>query len=244
MRKLAILAAAVVPLLSGCVSNVCDLPTATFHWSLQDASGAPWGCGAAAVTYVDVYIGNARGVRFNCLDGAGVIDVSGFAPGTYPVTVEGVAADGTIYDRALPFNVAVGSCGGSAYYPVLGEANLNVDYHFTPDVCTAGAYMWFALYDEVAGNYISVVDAGSSAAWKTTYGCYSAGGGTPLTFPVPFGTYTLAWIQEVTNPLTSPAAVQQACVQPAFVVDAAGTANLPVTLVDNTASPAVCPAYP
>jgi hypothetical protein len=154
--------------------------------------------------------------------------------------VEGVASDGvTIYDRA-EFNLGVSACGNLDYYPVLGEALLNVDYHFSPDVCHGGS-MWFALYDEVALDWISVVDSASTPAWKEYYACYSTAGGTPLEFSVPFGTYSLAWIQEVVNPLTAPDPVQQACLQPQFDVQAPGIAFLPVTLAPYSTA---CAPYP
>jgi hypothetical protein len=189
---------------------------------------------------VDVYIGTAPPVRSNCTDGGTVIDVSAFAPGSYPTTAEGIASDGvTIYDRAQ-FDLSVGSCGNTQYYPVLGEALLDVDYHFVPDVCHGG-YMWFALYDEVAANYISTVDAASAPEWQSYYGCLDSGGGRPLQFSVPFGTYTLAWIQEVVNPTTVPNPVQQACLQPSLDVQAAGIASYPVTLQPYASA---CPAYP
>ena len=241
MRKLAILAAALAPLLGGCVASTCDVPTVTFHWQLQDTSGNARSCASAGVYYVDIYFdGTNLSQRAFCADGGATIDVSGLAPGSYPVTVEGVASDGSIYDRSNAFNVVVGDCGNGQYYPVLGEAYLDIAYSLTPNVCNGG-YMWFALYDEVAQNYISVVDSASAAAWKDRYDCP---GVTPLTFSVPFGTYTLAWIQEVVNPLTSPVAVQQACRQAAFSVTSPGTATLPVTLVDNTITPTFCAAYP
>jgi hypothetical protein len=245
MNKLALAAAALLPLVSGCVSSTCDYPTVTIDWALQDANGARWDCGTAGVTYVDVYFdGTSWSARYNCNAGAALIDVSGFAPGVYPVTVEGVGSDQvTIYDRAQ-FNVTVQECTGSAYYPVLGEAMLDIDYHFgvpgTPaDVCHGGS-MWYALFDEVAQGYISSVELGSDPAWKDYYSC----GGTPVTFSVPFGRYTLAWMQEVQDPLTAPVAVYQACVQPPVDVTGPGTTFYPVTLSDNTVAPFTCPVYP
>jgi hypothetical protein len=242
MRKLALVAAALMPLLGGCVASTCDLPTVTVHWQLQDTTGTGWTCTQAGVAFVDVYIGSTQPVRFNCTDYAGSIDVSRIAVGTYSTTVEGIASDGvTILDRARPFNVYVGDCGDHSYYPVLGEGLLNIDYHFAPvDACHGGS-MWFALYDEVAQNYISAVDPSSTNYWKAYYACYSTSGGTPLEFSVPFGSYTLAWIQEVQNPTTSPNPAWQACVQAPLDVNGSGTTFLPVTL---SAYAGTCPAYP
>jgi hypothetical protein len=213
MRKLALLALAILPLLGGCVSHVCDVPTAALSWTLQNTAGRPWSCADAKVTYVDVYIGTSfRLLSLPCTDYYAPIDLSGIPPGIYPTTVEGIASDGTtIYDRAQ-FDLTVAECGGGAYYPVLAEGLLNIDYHFgapgTPsDVChSASSSMWFALYDEVAGQMISIIDLSSTSAWKTAYPCGSA-----IEFSVPFGTYTLDGIQEVTDPLGTPTSIWETC---------------------------------
>jgi hypothetical protein len=241
MNKPALLAAALLPLLGGCISNTCNYPTVTLQWSLQDLNGLSWKCGPAGVSTVDVYINDALVANRPCTDYGATIDVSHLAPGPYPVVVEGLGADGYIYDRSLPFDVSVGECGDSYAAPVLGEALLDIAYGFSPNVCHGG-YMWYALWDEVAGLYISVVDA-ASGAYRDDYDC--PGLVKPLQFSVPFGSYTLAWIQEVVDPLATAVPVQQACVQlPPLVVDGPGTFNYPVTLVDNTVTPLVCPAYP
>jgi hypothetical protein len=241
MRKLALIALASLPLLGGCVSKVCDLPTADFSWTMQDPNGIAWNCTDAAVNYVDVYIGSASPVRFNCTDYGGTIDVSGFTPGSYWTTVEGVGAGNLIYNRAQ-FNVAVGDCGGGRYYPVLGEAVLRIDYHFgstlATDVCYGGGagYMWFDLRDEVTGQPISKIDTASSTSppsWRNRYAC-----GSPIEFPVPFGSYTLLGIQEVVSPLTGSAtSVAESC-SPAgpVVVD-----HLGVGTVTNLTPPDLAP---
>jgi hypothetical protein len=230
MRKLALLAIATLPLLGGCFVQPCDVPTASIAWTLQDTSGQAWACSNAGVTTVDLYIGSAGPVSFRCADDQGVVDLSAFAPGVYPATLEGLGADGTIYDRAQ-FNVTVGDCGGGRYYPVLGEATLNVDYHFgstaATDVCYGGGqgYIWFALWDEVAGGWLSRITTSSSTAfpsWRDHYAC-----GTSVQFPVPFGTYTLRGIQEVINPLTStPTAVAETCTATSVVVDHLGVGTV------------------
>jgi hypothetical protein len=227
MRKLALLAVALVPLVSGCVSSTCDIPTVTIDWRLQDPDGNSWGCGAASVAFVDVYIGTAHSIRYNCSSGGAVIDVSGFAPGGYPVTVEGVDVNGLILDRAL-FSVTVGDCGDHYYVPVLAEGRLEIDYHFAPADACHGGYMWFALRDDTTGKDISIIDAATPVVppdyvvWQTYYGCYSTAGGTPLRFPVPYGPYTLRGIQEVGNPLTSPVSLYETCTPSGFTISAPG----------------------
>jgi hypothetical protein len=257
MRNLTLLSAALLPLLGGCVSNTCDYPTATISWSLQDANGVPWSCTDAGVTTVDIYFdGTPVGPHFACNAGRAVIDLGGIAPGTYTAIVEGTDSNGTIWDRSNPFTVTVSDCGDRRYAPVLGEGWLDIDYHFTPDVCHFGS-MWYALYDDVAGSWISAVDyntvpvAPDYVEYRDYYGCYTpASGGAPATgralqVAVPFGTYTLAWLQEVVNPLsTAHVAVQQACIQPPFHLTGAGTSSLPVTMEPYTSTTPKCPVYP
>ncbi len=257
MRNLALLSAALLPLLGGCVANICDYPTATISWRLQDANGVGWTCADAGVSTVDVYFnGTAVGPRFACTGYGAIIDLGGIAPGSYEAIVEGTDSSGTIWNRSNPFTVTVSDCGDRRYAPVLGEGLLDIDYHFgaagsAGDVCHGGS-MWYGLYDEVAGFYISGVDYNTpqgpppdNIVYQDYYGCYDAAGGRPLQIAVPFGTYTLAWLQEVTNPRSpSYAAVQQACVQPPFDLTAAGISSMPVTMGPYTAGTAACPAYP
>jgi hypothetical protein len=251
MRNLALLSATLLPLLGGCVSNVCDYPTATISWRLQKANGASWSCAEAGVSTVDIYFnGTAVGPRFACTAYGAVLDLGGIAPGTYEAIVEGTDVDGKIWNRSNPFTVTVSDCNDRRYSPVLGEGLLDIDYHFAPvDECHGGA-MWYGLYDEVAGFYIrgvdySTVPAAPDYIGSDYYGCFDAAGGRALQIPVPFGTYTLAWIQEVVDPLSaSHAAVQQACVQPPFHVTGAGTSSMPVTLGPYSAGTAACPVYP
>jgi hypothetical protein len=253
MRKLALVAAALMPLLGGCVASTCDLPTVTIHWQLQDTNGTGLTCTQRGVAFVDVYIGSTQPVRFNCADYAGVIDVSRVGVGTYSTTVEGIASDETILDRARPFSVSVGDCGDQPYYPVLGEGLLNIDYHFAPvDACHGGS-MWFALRDETTGQDISVVDAATPVVppdytvWQTYYGCYACDTSVPpvcqgraLRFPVPFGPYTLRGIQEVVNPLTAPVSAYEMCTPSSFTVNAPGTTFTPPDLLQTLPGAPAC----
>jgi hypothetical protein len=253
MRTLALLAITSLPLLGGCVSTVCDPPTARFAWSLQDTNGSGWSCAQAGVAQVDVYIGHGVSpVTFRCADYDGTIDVSGLAPGRYPTTVEGVDSTGTIIDRAQ-FDVAVGNCGGTTYAPVLGEARLQIDYHFgTPgtgaDTCYGGGagYMWFDLWDDVAGQPLSSITTATSTAypsWRDHYACGAPG--PAIMFSVPFGSYTLKGIQEVVSPLSAPAAVAETCSPTTVTVDRLGVGTItyltPLYLVPPTSALACYP---
>jgi hypothetical protein len=240
MRSLALAAVALLPLLGGCIATPCDVPTATINWTLQDPGGVSWGCGAAGVTMVDVYIGNAtRPITFPCAAYGGVIDVSGLGLGTYTTTVEGLDASGNIIDRAQ-FNLSVNSCGGTSYFPVLAEGMLEIDYHFAPvDACHNGS-MWFALQDDTTGQDIFRIDANTPASRLDDYPCYSTASGVPLRFAVPFGSYTLRGLQEVQNPLTAPVSVYQECIPTRVSVYSAGTTTFtpPVLTATLPGSPA------
>jgi hypothetical protein len=223
------------------LQTTCAPPTATLYWRLQDASGTQLTCAAAGVAWVDVRLGAAPPVRFDCTQLGGTVPLSGLSPGPHPTTVEGLGPDGTTVRLRAQLEVTAPACGDSPYSPMLGEALLNVAYDFSPvDACHGGA-IWFTLYDEVSRTYVSAVYPPSSDFWKSYFACPAGAARTPLSFFVPFGRYTLAWIQEVMTPLTSPSPAWQACGVGPFTIDAPGIANLPVTLTP-WASP--CPAYP
>ncbi len=238
MRTLALLAITSLPLLGGCVATVCEPPTARFAWSLQDTNGSGWSCAQAGVAMVDVYIGyGVSPVTFRCADYGGTIDVGGFVPGRYPTTVEGVDSAGTIINRAQ-FDVVVGDCGGTLHAAVLKEAMVRVDYHFatpgTPaDACSGAGgstdVIWFSLWDEVASQPASVINAGSSSAWKVAYPC-----GTAIEFPLPVGAYRLLGVQEVFNPLSGPTSVNETC---------GGEPAIPVDFTSAGAVTSLTPAY-
>lgn len=255
MRKLALLAVVLMPLVSGCISHTCDVPTVTIDWTLRDSGGFAWTCNQAGVVYVDVYIGNNfQLLNLPCNNNGAVIDVSGIPPGTYATTVEGLGLgpDGVtyvIYDRAL-FNVTVGDCGGNQNLAVLAEGTLEIDYHFTaPDQCHGGS-MWFALRDDTTGQDIYVVDGITMpASWRDHYACYACDPivptlcvGTPLNVPVPYGPYTLRGIQEVVNPLTSPLSVYEMCTPSSFSINAPGTTFFTPPLLQPT-SPTAPPCF-
>jgi hypothetical protein len=259
MRSLALAAVASLPLLGGCIAHPCDAPTEVIHWQLQNYDASSRGCLAASgsldpdIAYVDVYIGSgtSRPLSYNCTDGAAYLDMSAYAPGSYPVTVEGVDAGGTIYYRDQ-FNILVGQCGGGTDLAVLREGLLNIDYHFgapgtAADLCygSGTGYIWFDLWDEVANQAISSITTLTSTAapsWRDRYAC-----GDLVEFPVPFGTYTLRGIQEVVAPLTTaPLSVAESCSPTSATVDRLGSATVtyltPPDLVPPAAGAAAC--YP
>jgi hypothetical protein len=228
MRKLALLAVVLMPLVSGCVAATCDVPTVTIDWRLQDLNGVQRSCSYLNVVYVDIYIGTAGGLRYICSDGGAVIDVSRFAPGVYPTTVEGIGADGWPRNR-YEFDVTVNDCRNQAYYPVLGEAQLRIDYALPGGVCSANpSYLWFSLIDDATGIPIWWANQQLNA---TQYDCNN-----PLVneilLDVPFGNYTLDWIQEInySGPGGTAVALQQNCTNQPVAVTGIGITSLPVTL--------------
>jgi hypothetical protein len=258
MRSLALAAVTLLPLLGGCVATPCDPPTEVIHWQLQSYDGSSRGCLAASgssdpdIIYVDVYVnGSSRPLSFNCADGRAPLDMSGFAPGSYPVTVEGVGAGGSIIYLRDQFNITVGQCGAGTDLAMLREGLLNLDYHFgTPgtaaDVCygSGTGYIWFDLWDEVANQAISSITTRTNATAPSPRDQYACG--AQVEFPVPFGTYTLRGIQEVVAPLTAPLSVAESCSLTSATVDRLGTATVtyltPPYLVPPVAGAAAC--YP
>jgi hypothetical protein len=255
MRSLALAAVALLPLLGGCIATPCDPPTLTFRWTQRDQNGALSDCITAGTPSVDVWIAGAThsvlAGSFRCLDGVGTVDVSGFTPGGYTATVEGVASDGTIQDRGI-FPVAVNDCGVALYAPELGQGLLNIDYHFgTPgtaaDVCygSGTGYIWFDLWDEVANQAIFSISTATSTVPPSRRDQYACG--AQVEFPVPFGTYTLRGIQEVVAPLTTaPYSVAESCSPTRVTVDRLGNATVtyltPPDLVPPAAGASAC--YP
>jgi hypothetical protein len=202
-------------------------------WELRDSAGNfNVSCGSVTTFFVDIYVATLPPVRAPCASHVATVDTSGLAPGSYVATVEGIDADGaTIWSRDQ-FSVTVGSCNPS-YTARPGEGTLELAYAYPNGVGCSSGYMWYSLFDEVAGQTISAIYAGSLAIFKTFYAC-----GDSVQVAVPFGTYTLDWMQEVQNPTTVPTPVMQACGPVRAAVSAPGVTSMPVGM---TAYVAACP---
>jgi hypothetical protein len=243
MRSIALaLALTAAPFLSGCLAAPCDAPTVTIYWELADYLGNQnVSCNSVTTTWVDLYIGPMQPVRVACTNYGTTIDVSNLAPGSYPVTVEGIDADGTTIWSRDQFPVSVGDCGGNATYTARpGEGTLALDYFYPVGGTCSGGYMWYSLFDVVAKQTISAIYGASSTTDKTRYLCgnYPPPPAYQIEIAVPFGTYELDWIQEVVNPTTTAVPVYQACGPISQAVTGVGVTPLTVGMTPWTAA---CP---
>ncbi len=218
-RVLLTLAAAVLG--AGCVvssSPPCDTPTLTVDWSFTDADGVSQTCAGMGISAVDVYYDGSFAGEFSCaLYGQTFTS----APGSHSLIVEGLDANGTIIARDS-FVTSVASCGDTPANAVAGEGWMNLDYHFYPTDQCSGGYMWFAIHDDVANATAALVNGNN---YPTRYYCPAT-----IEFPLPYGDYTLQWIQEVANPITSPTVLNQQCADQAFSITAPGLTTVSPTL--------------
>jgi hypothetical protein len=229
MRLFALAAAAVLG--SGCViNNTCDDQALAITWSFRTIDGlSNQSCAAVGVTAVDVWMNGTYVDRFACSQGGATI--VNLAQGTYDVTVEGIAADGVTIINRDQFAASVGSCGTSTYAARPGEGWLRVDYSISPVNTCGGGYIWYSVFDEVAGQVISAIGDTSSSLDKTLFFCPAE-----VRFPVPYGTYTLDWIQEVASPTTTPTALHQQCSPTTVNVNGPGITALAVVMGPVTGS--------
>lgn len=190
MKRLAILLAA-VGLGSGCVvsSNPCDR-TLTVDWAFVDVAGnANLTCTQAGIVDVDVYVDGALTVSQEpCTSYA--VTIAGIPGGVHDVRVEGY--NGTIINRDFAA-VDTSACGDTRFAASPGEADLGVNYHFSPtDACAAPpTYMWFSITDVLANDSWGIGSA-DSCTTKTSKSCNSS-----IVYRVPYGQYRLNWIDEV-----------------------------------------------
>lgn len=245
MRRLALLLATSV-LGAGCTVSTDDDGysycvdadrTITVEWpSFRLANGALAGCRDAGVAYVDIYMNDQRvngpaGGGWNCADGGATIT---YVPmGNHLVTVEGIASDGATILLRDERTVTPYECGDTLVGMQPSEGTFELAYYFTPvNTCNAGSYMFFSVYDTIAGTIAAQVDEASANPF--VYAC-----GAPIQFLLPTGSFSLtrteesvysggAWIPSAAN-----------CSATSFGIDPAALSVLEVPLVD---SASFCPA--
>lgn len=238
MRRLALLLAASF-MGTGCIvsndhtTGTCYPSTITVRWPsfLLASGGVTPSCGTAGVTYVDVYLDDQpvqRGIPCN----TGGLTITNPAAGSSRVTVEGMAADGTtILLRDEPV-VAAAACGDVIVDAQPAEGTLQLAYTFTPvNVCTSGgSYIWFSVYDQIAGVVTAVAD---ETANTTAYVC-----GDTIAFAMPVGAYTLRRIEEVVPSGGTYLASATNCSPTSFSVAGGTQSVVDVALADSTT---LCP---
>lgn len=199
MRRLALLLATAT-LGTGCIvdnHDDCDLGgTITVEWPqfrLADGSVTAR-CDVAGVTHVDLYLnGQPVQTRFNCVDGGAVI--TGVASGSYLLTVEGVDASGRILLRD-EVQVGTDRCGGSLVQVRPSEGYLELAYSFVGDgtcITPGPSYLWFSVFDAIAGAPSVLIDAASPLGDQLLYACGDQRG---IVFAMPAGAYDLDWMEE------------------------------------------------
>jgi hypothetical protein len=213
MNRLAVLLAALGTLGTGCVVNdTCDprtvsARTVSLGWpSFQFYNGATAGCGGANVGWIDVYMDGtdlahrvanpAAGTNgyWLCTDGG--LDIGQVVNGVDHVfTVEG--RDATTTAITFRDQITVGDSCNILVNTRPSEGLFTLDYSFTPNVCTAGSYIWFRVTDSISGDVIAVDESNAPA----TYTCANPGSTTPLglSFTLASGTYVIDRTEEVVS---------------------------------------------
>ncbi len=194
MKRIAFAAAAAL-LGTGCISSStttnppCD-PTISVSWAFQLYDGsAPTGCTGAGVSLVDVYVDGSFVDTWPCTAGSATVAV---APGTHSVLLEGIDPQNRIAYRDST-SVGTNGCGDRlvSMTPAEGTANLN----YSAAGCTSSpCYLWFSVYDEVAGQPAAVINGQSPAGVQTLY---QYPGDVVIRLPV--GSFTLDWMELVNS---------------------------------------------
>lgn len=231
MKRLALVLAAAV-LGSGCIASepAPCAPYVTVDWSFLDADGnVLTSCGAAGVTYVDVY---ANGTQVGSFDCAGPARPVSLARGANDVIVEGVDAGGAVLFRELRTVDATtcGSQGTLAAQPA--EGWLAVDYSFSPtNSCDLSqtTYMWIAVRDDLipAPQANVTYDEGTTSAQV----CSTTAAAPRYRLPV--GNFTFLGINEVRAGAVHVAAD---CTDRPFDIGAAAVTTVSPVLVDSASA--------
>jgi hypothetical protein len=196
MKRIALLLAA-VGFGSGCVVSTCDTGTLTVDWAFQDATGRTnLSCNdlglSQAIIDVDIYVDGVPVATYvPCTDYGATI--GNLSSGGHNVVVEGYDSGGFIVTRDL-FGVSVAACGDSYFAATPGEAT--IDLH--PTSCEAfTTYLTYELKDVTRTPYV-ISSITPTSGTITTYTC-----GSGIIFPVPWGYYSLARIEEVDSTATT-----------------------------------------
>jgi hypothetical protein len=234
MKRLAVVLAASL-LGTGCiVSDDCNTRTVSIGWPtflLADGTQTA-SCGAAGVSSVDVFMDGQSVGNFACTEGG--VSVTSVPDGTHVFTVEGLDASSFIILRD---EITLGAtCGEQVVSVRPAEGTVELAYSFTPlNQCAADpSYLWFSIFDQVAGSVTVRIDENSSTADKTRYTCPD-----PIVFAMPAGTFTLQSIEE--RVLTAPGVYTVTganCADGSFTVTGADVSTVDVALADASAA---CP---
>lgn len=221
MKRIAFVLAAAV-LGTGCIwvdDDDCSSSSLAVDWTFQLSDGTTAGCAAADVDFVDLYLGGQFIESADCGQGGTTIRV---VEGSHVLTVEGIDSAGRIAYRDV-VNVQAAGCGTRAIAVRPTEGTVNLDYSAA---CTVSpCFLWFSVFDEVAGTLAAVIGDTSPASLKED-------------FPYPedvrirlaAGTYTLEWMELVSRSGVTYAGELISCAPQGFDVQGAGLTTLPVDL--------------
>ena len=235
---------ALPPLLLAACAEPCTAPALTVAWRFELADGTHDAtCLDAGVETVGVWVdGNLLGDGMACSQGTATF--SGLAVGSHAFTIQGRSkAGGLRYQDWGTLEVA--SCGESRVTLKPGAGVLRLDYSTSTGVCYATdpgqvpSYIWYWLKDTTTGLIVSWVDASQV---PTLLPCQT-GAQAEINIPLPWGLYSLSFIQDVLSvPPVPPAtattyqALYQMCTptSPPLTLHAQGVTPLPVTMALTT----------
>lgn len=200
MNRLSIILAAGL-LGTGCVSggDTCDAHRVWISWNsfvvaTDDGYATTSSCGG--ISQIDVYVdGDTTPISAYCADDAVAVNL---LTGGHSVRVDALDGDGyPILRDELGFRIS-DSCADQVVDTQPGEGWVTINYDFGGGACVdGGSYMWFNVFDEIAG--VSIAGVNGSSPNKAQYACNVSAqpGFISPGFALPAGDYTLDWIQEM-----------------------------------------------
>jgi hypothetical protein len=180
-------------------------------------------CLTAGVSNVDIFMDDTRVTTVPC--GGGGVNVTGVTDNSHLFTVE--ALDSGTGNIALRDEVTVtnSDCTDLVVDTQPSEGTFNLAYSFSPvNVCNSPSYIWFSIRDLISGDIIAVDDTHGD---PQQYAC-----GVSITFPLPWGSYTLQRTEEVVYP--GPAISAKNCTPAPFTISGATTKDVGAVMLDST----------
>jgi len=198
-------------LLAAACGSPCNAPSLTVSWRFDLADGRnDVDCATAGVDLVDVWIGNtevAHGV--SCALGAATFPDVGVGAKDLTLKARASATSAVIrYQQWGP--VQVGSCGDTRVVMKPASGYLRIVYNTPDGLCYPSggtevpSYIWYNL-SAVFGSTFVAQSSVNQVQTPTALPCQPATGTHSVSMEVPYGVYSLRWIQVVQNPTaTSP----------------------------------------
>jgi hypothetical protein len=180
---------------TGCVvSDHCHTHTVWVGWS-SFVRATPSGYGTTAscagISRIDVYVDGAQSpASAYCSDNEVAVDLQS---GAHTATVEAIGTDNYPLLRDQVSFTVFDSCANQSVDTQPSEGVVTLNYDFGGSDCVqGGSYIWFNVYDEIAGLDIAGVNGNSPN--PAVYACNAS---FVPPFALPAGDYTLDWMEEV-----------------------------------------------